>query len=383
MNTCMKRLIALAILPASGLFAQDLAGIWQGVVKNPDTKEELRTVIKIASPAIVSSGSPIIGNFYSIDQTYLVFPATITVQGSTVKMNIPGIGAVYEAKLSADGNTIAGTVKGFSVPAPWSMTRVKEADAWPIPKPPVPPRPMAADADPAFEVATIKPSDPDARERGARVQDSNITLRNLTLTELVRNVYDVHPNLLIGLPAWASSERYDISGKPDVPGQPNGDQLKIMLRKLLADRFQLTFHKDQRELPVFSLSVLKSGAKITRNDAKVETKSDTSGVIFRGPGSVLLNNLSMDDFCKMLQSSALDRPVVNQTGLEGKYTFSLVWTPEQLAAGAANQAPAGLRADAPPDIYAALQQQLGLKVDATKLKVEVLVVDKMNKPSEN
>ena len=383
MNPCIKRLIALVILPVGGLFAQDLAGIWQGVVKNPDTKEELRTVIKIASPAIVSSGSPIQGNFYSIDQTYLVFPATITVQSSTVKMNIPGIGAVYEAKLSADGNSISGTVKGFSVPAPWAMNRVTEAEAWPIPKPPVPPRPMAADADPAFEVATIKPSNPDVRERGARVQDSNISLRNLTLTEIVRNVYDVHPNLLIGLPGWASSERYDITGKPDVPGQPNGDQLKIMLRKLLADRFQLKFHKDQRELPVFSLSLVKSGAKITRNDIRAETTSGTSGVIFRGQGSVLLNNLSMDDFCKMLQSSALDRPVVNQTGLEGKYTFSLVWTPEQLVAGAANQAPAALRADAPPDIYAALQQQLGLKVDATKLRIDVLVIDKMDKPSEN
>ena len=383
MNPCMKRLIALIILPASGLFAQDLAGIWQGVVKNPDTKEELRTVIKIASPAIVSSRSPINGNFYSIDQTYLVFPATITVQGSTVKMNIPGIGATYEAKLSADGNTIAGTVKGFSVPAPWAMSRVTEAEAWPIPKPPVPPRPMAADADPAFDVVTIKPSNPDVRERGARVQDSNISLRNVTLTEIVRNVYDVHPNLLIGLPAWASSEKYDITGKPDAAGQPNGDQLKIMLRKLLADRFQLKFHKDQRELPVFSLSVVKGGAKITRNDIKAETKSETGGVIFRGAGSVLLNNLSMDDFCKMLQSSALDRPVVNQTRLEGKYTFSLVWTPEQLAAATVNQAQAGPRADTPPDIYAALQQQLGLKVDATKLKVEVLVVDKVDKPSEN
>src|SRR5689334_14640736 len=167
----VPRLFALAILPASGLFAQDLAGIWQGVVKNPDTKEELRTVIKIAS----SEGSPINGNFYSIDQTYLVFPATITVQGSNVKMNIPGIGAVYEAKLSADGNSIAGTVKGFSVPAPWAMKRVSEAEAWPIPKPPAPPRPMAADAKPSFEVASIKLSNPDAQGRGARVQDSNIS----------------------------------------------------------------------------------------------------------------------------------------------------------------------------------------------------------------
>ena len=387
MNSCMKRLIALLILPVSGLFAQDLAGIWQGVVKNPDTKQELRTVIKIASPAVVSSGSPINGNFYSIDQTYLVFPATITVQGSTVKMNIPGIGAVYEAKLSADGNTIAGTVKGFSVPAPWAMSRVTEAEAWPIPKPPVPARPMAADADPAFDVATIKPSNPDATGRGARVQGNAVSALNVTLAELVRNVYSVHPNQVIGLPAWASSQRYDISGKPDVEGQPNGDQFKTMLQKLLADRFQLKFHKEQRELPVFTLSVAKGGAKITRNDAKNETKSetknDTSGVIFRAQGSVLLNNLSMDEFCKMLQSSALDRPVVNQTRLEGKYTFSLVWTPEQLVAATVNQAQAAPRADTPPDIYAALQQQLGLKVDATKLKVEVLVVDKVDKPSEN
>jgi bla regulator protein blaR1 len=389
MNSCMKRLIAVAILPVSGLFAQDLAGIWQGVVKNPDTKEELRTVIKIAPPAIVSPGSSINGNFYSIDQTYLVFPATITVQGSTVKMNIPGIGAVYEAKLSADGNTIAGTVKGFSVPAPWSMSRVTEAEAWPIPKPPAPARPMAADADPAFEVATIKLSNPDVRERGTRIQDSLISIRNQTLAELVRGIYDVHPNQVIGLPAWASSERYDISGKPDVPGQPNGDQLKVMLQKLLADRFQLKFHKEQKELPVFTLSVAKGGAKITRNEAKNETKSgtknDTSGVIFRAPGSVLLNNLSMDDFCRMLQSSALDRPVVNQTGLAGKYTFSLVWTPEQLVAAAPNPsplAPAG-RADAPPDIYAATQQQLGLKLDGTKLRIEVLVIDRAEKPSEN
>lgn len=385
MNPCMKRLISLAILPASGLFAQDLAGIWQGVVKNPDTKEELRTVIEIASPALVSSGSPINGNFYSIDQTYLVFPATITVQGSAVKMNIPGIGAVYEAKLSADGNTITGTVKGFSVPAPWSMKRVSEGEAWPIPKPPTPPRPMAADADPAFEVAAIKLTNPDAQGRGARVQDSNISLRNLTLADMVRSVYDLHPNQIIGLPAWASSERYDITGKPDVEGQPNGDQLKVMMRKLLADRFQLAFHREQRELPVFSLSVAKGGAKISRNEDKKEAKNQTSGVIFRGPGSVLLNNLSMDDFCRMLQTAALDRPVVNQTELAGKYTFSLVWTPEQLVAAAPNPNPLAstARADAPPDIYAATQQQLGLKIDATKLRIEVLVIDRVEKPSEN
>ena len=95
-NWRFRRLIALAILPVTGLCAQDLAGIWQGVVKPPDTKDELRTVLKIAS----SDGDPIKANFWSIDQTYLVFPATLTLQGSVVKMSIPGIGASYQGKLA-------------------------------------------------------------------------------------------------------------------------------------------------------------------------------------------------------------------------------------------------------------------------------------------
>jgi uncharacterized protein (TIGR03435 family) len=370
-------LAALAVVSAVGAIAQDLTGIWQGTVKNPDTKQELRTVIKIAS----SKGNPILGNFYSIDQTYLVFPATITVQGSTVKMNIPGIAATYEGKLSPDGSKMTGTVKGFSVPTPWNMARVSEAEAWAIPKPPTPPRPMAADADPAFEVATIKPSNPDTRQGGLRVQDSNIAIQYVTLAELFRQVYEIHPNQVIGLPSWTSSERFDITGKPDVPGQPNTDQLKVMVRKLLTSRFQLAFHKEPRELPVFSLNVAKGSVKIAEN----KEKSENTGVIFRGPGSFLLNNLNMDEFAQMLQNSAVDRPVVNQTGLAGKYTFSLVWTPDNALTALPNPNPLATadRADIPPDLFTAIQQQLGLKLDATRLRVEVMVIDKIEKPSAN
>jgi uncharacterized protein (TIGR03435 family) len=373
----VRHLIALAVLPASGLFAQDLAGIWQGTVKNPDTSAELRTVLKIAS----SDGNPIKGNFYSIDQTYLVFPATLTVQRSVVKMNIPGIGAVYEAKLSADGITMTGTLKGFSVPVTWTLSRVNEEQAWAIPKPPVPVRPMAADADPAFEVATVKLSQPDARVRGIRVQNEIFSAMGLTLPDLMTFAYEIHDHQIIGLPAWSSTERYDITGKPDKEGQPSQDQWKIMLRKLLADRFHLTFHKDRRELPVYSVSVAKGGAKISKNAGK----NETTGVIFRGPGSVLLNNVSMDDFCKMLQNAALDRPVVNQTGLAGKYDFSLVWTPAQALTAAPNPnalAP-GEKADTPPDVYTATQEQLGLKIEAARLRIEVLAIDKVEKPSDN
>jgi uncharacterized protein (TIGR03435 family) len=139
--------------------------------------------------------------------------------------------------------------------------------------------------------------------------------------------------------------------------------MNIMIRKLLTDRFQLASHKDQRELPVFTVNVAKGGVNISKNDGK----NDTTGIIFRGQGSVLFNNVTIDDFCKMLQNAALDRPVVNQTGLSGKYDFSLIWTPET----ALNAAP-----------NAAAQQQLGLKIDPG-LRIDVLVLDKVGKPSAN
>jgi uncharacterized protein (TIGR03435 family) len=261
------------------------------------------------------------------------------------------------------------------------MKRVSDDEAWAIPKPPVPARPMAADADPVFEVATIKLTPPDSRVAGIRMEGETISVLNRTLVDLVTFVYDLHRNQIIGLPAWASSERYDITGKAEGGGQPNPDQLKVMLRKLLTDRFQLTFRKDQRELPVYSLTVVRGGAKISKNDPKNETR----GIIFRGPGSVLLNNMSMDDFCKMLQSAVLDRPVVDQTNLAGRYDFSLVWLPPQAAAIVPNPnalTPGGA-ADAPPDIYAALQEQLGLKVDAARLRTEVFLIDRVEKPSDN
>lgn len=376
MGSTVWRLTAVTVLATSALFAQDLTGTWQGTVRNPDTRTDLRTVLKIQS----SEGNPIKANFYSIDQTWLVFPATIAVQGATLKMSIPGIGASWEGKLGADGTTMSGTLHGFSVAITWTMKRVGPEEAWSIPPPPARPKPLASD-DPAFEVVSIKLSRPDATERGTRLQGGKVSMLNMSLADVMGFVYDLHPQQFIALPAWATTERYDITAKAEGEGQPTMDQLKVMLRKLLAERFQLASHTDHRDLPVYSLTVAKGGSKISTNDAK----SATTAIIGRGPGSVLFTDVTMDDLAKMLQSGALDRPVINQTGLAGKYDFSLVWTPPQLANAPPNPnalAPAD-RAEAPPDIYTALQQQLGLKAEGTKLRIEVLMVDKVEKPSDN
>lgn len=379
-NCRARRPIAIAIAAAGlftqGLLAQDLAGTWQGVVKNPDSKEDLRTVLKIES----SDTAPIKANFWSIDQTYLVFPSTLTVQGGVIKMSIPGIGASWQGKLSADGTTLSGTLKGFSIPVEWTMKRITPDQAWAVPKPPAPVRPMPADADPAFDVVTVKPSKPDAIGQSLRVQGATVSITNITLMDLATYALDVHKQQILGAPAWSSSEHYDISGKAAPEAQPNSDQVKVMLRKLIADRFQLAFHKEQKELSVYTLSVAKGGAKISKNTGK----NETTGIIFRGPGSVLLNAVSIDDFCRMLQNAAVDRPVVNQTALSGTYDFSLVWTPDAgPAVPNANSLAPFEKADGPPDVFGATQQQLGLKLDATRMQIGVLVVDKAEKPSDN
>ncbi len=378
MRIFTRRLLAFVLFPAAVLFAQDLAGTWQGTVRPPDNPVDLRTIIKISR-----DGDALKANFYSIDQTPQPFPVTLTIQGSAVKITIPGIGAGFEGKLSADGNTIAGTIKrGFPSQVPWTLKRVADDEAWAIPKMPGPSKPMAADADPVFEVATVKLTDPDATARGIRIQSRTLSASHLSLTDLIVYSYDVHVKQLIGLPAWAESEHYDITARPEGEGAPSDKQWRVMIRKLLADRFQLAFHRETKELAVFAITVPKSGAKISKS---VDPNNPTN-VFVGAHGKILATNATIADFATVLQRIT-DRPVVDKTGLTDQYDFVIVWTPDDVtAAAAAAAAPTlspGDRADLPPDLATAFQQQLGLRLDATKTPIEVLVIDKAQKPSDN
>src|SRR5712691_3144801 len=152
----MKKLIlwiiALAALPGGALLAQDITGTWQGTLQ---AGRELRTAIKISK----ADGGDLKAVLYSIDQGAQGLPASAaTLQGSTVKISIAGIGGTYEGRLNADGNSIAGTWTQGPKPLPLNLSRATSETAWSIPDPPARPKPMSADASPVFEVATIKPS---------------------------------------------------------------------------------------------------------------------------------------------------------------------------------------------------------------------------------
>ncbi len=380
----MKKLtlwfIALILSSSGALFAQNIVGDWQGSLQTPG--KPLRIVIKISR----ADDESLKAMLYSIDQGGQGINATsASQQGSTFKMTVSAIGGTYEGKLSGDGASITGTWSQGGPAMPLNLERATSATAWSIPEPPPPPKLMAADAKPVFEVATIKPSPPDARGTSILVGRGGgnlFTTTNTSLAELITFAYGVHPRQVTNGPAWFESERYDISAKPDEAGIPNVTQLKTMVQKLLAERFQLAFHREKKELSCYALSVAKSGAKMTKTENNPGKLPGFGGA---GPGRIGVRNATMAEFADFLQSRILERPVVDQTSLTDRYDFTLQWTPDavQLAAMGPNAPPPPTGPDAPPDLFAAVQQQLGLRLESTKAPVEVLVIDKLEKPSAN
>src|SRR5580693_1522397 len=257
----MKKLtlwmMTLAALLGSALQAQNITGNWQGTLLAGPQK--VRIVFQIAL-----ENDNLQATLRIVDQPAPPIAMTITRDGSTVKMTIPSINGTYEGKLSGDGNSIAGTwTQG--APLPLNLARATPETAWEIPAPPPPPARMAANANPAFEVATIRPSDPARREQIITLRGVEVITTNVTVHDLINLAYWLHPKQLTGGPAWTESDKYDMTGKPDAPGQPNVDQMKMMIQKLLADRFQLKFHFEKRELSAYAVTITKAGAKIIRS----------------------------------------------------------------------------------------------------------------------
>jgi len=382
----MRWIIALAMLAGGASFsrlsAQNITGTWQGTLKPPQAAGQgLRTVIKIST----TDNDKLAAVFYSIDQRSPAIPATtFTRNGSAVKMTINALNGTFEGKVNGDGNTIDGTWSQGGPAIPLVLTKATPETAWAIPEPPPPPTPMAADAKPAFEVATIKPSDPARPGKLFTVRGQEVITINTTLADLITMAYDLHLRQVTGGPSWLESEKFDITGKPEVPGQPNVTQIKIMLQKLLADRFQLKFHTEKKELAVYAITVAKTGSKLVKSQSD---PNSLPGLFFgRGNPGMTFNvrNATIKEVASIIQGSVLDKPVLDQTGLTDKYDFLLKFTPEPGQMAALGGPPPGADSpDAPPDILTAFQQQLGLKMENTRAPADVIVIDKVEKPSEN
>ncbi len=370
------KIAVLAALAASCLSAQDISGTWQGTLQTP--QQNLRIVVKIDK-----AEQGLKATFYSIDQSGQGIGGTVALQGSAVKITLPGIGGVYDGKLDSDGVNMSGNWSQGPGQIALNLKHVKDAEAWTIPAP-VQVKPMAADAPLNFEVAVIKPSQPGAQGKGITMRGPRqFATINTSLNDLITFAYGIHVQQISGGQAWFSSDLYDITAQPEADGLPNRKQIEGMLQKLLADRFKLTFHREKKELSVYAVTVAKTGSKLTKTEADANA---LPGLGFRGLGDLAARNANMSDFASLLQTAVLDRPVVDQTGLSGRFDFTLKWTPDEFqfrnfATGLPQ--PQTEAPDAPPPLTTAIQQQLGLKIEGTRAPVEVLVIDRVEKPSAN
>jgi uncharacterized protein (TIGR03435 family) len=238
----------------------------------------------------------------------------------------------------------------------------------------------AAIKAPAYDVVSIRPhkETSNGSSWGAPTADG-YEARNYSVRELIAQAYEINSSYqLAGLPSWASEEPFDLEARLDddaaaayrkLSDGERREQAAPLLRSMLADRFKLKAHHEMRELPVYALVIAKGGFKLKQaqgaeNLYGMSTKWGLISVRGGPIGARFIVGLS----------NFVGRIVVDRTGLTGYYDITLKWTPE----GSQTSDP-----DAPPDLFTALEEQLGLKLVATKAPVDVIVVDHVERPTEN
>jgi uncharacterized protein (TIGR03435 family) len=227
----------------------------------------------------------------------------------------------------------------------------------------------------AFEVASVKPSTPGGRGGGIRPMPGGQTYiaTNVPLRLMIKVMYRINDSQIVGGADWMDTDLWDVDAKAERPSSV--DQLHEMFQTLFAERFKLRFHRERKELAAYILSVDKSGSRLKVSDSKepfdVPIKPGVQ------PGKNVGTRVPMEYLCFFL-AQLLNVPVVDQTGLDGFYDFTL-----ELPAPAPSLTPGPAPAADGPDIFTALRQQLGLKLESRKAPVEVFVIDHVERPSNN
>ncbi|MGA8593908.1 MAG: M56 and DUF3738 domain-containing protein [Bryobacteraceae bacterium] len=235
--------------------------------------------------------------------------------------------------------------------------------------------PPAPGALPSFEVASIKPNKSGSFHSHLSDTDGRLTANNVSLRDYIERAFAVRAYQISG-PEWLKSARYDIAAKPE--SRVNDEQFREMMQALLADRFKLVVHREQKIFPVYALVVAKNGPQLESVQSSGHSSANTNR------GHLTVQGMSMAQFAEVL-SRQTDRPVVDATGLKGAYNFKLEWTPDDKQSNRPEQADEAVtKASDAPSIFTAVEEQLGLKLEPRKAPAEILVIDHVEKvPTEN
>jgi bla regulator protein BlaR1 len=244
---------------------------------------------------------------------------------------------------------------------------------------------MRTSATKQFEVATVKENR--SGSNGWRLgppQHGGVSIENLQLHRIIASSFQIQDSLIFG-PDWLNSTRYDIVGKGPDPAATNPEVWEMM-RSLLAERFHLKYHVESRQLPIYALTVAKGGPKLKRPEdgpcgAKIRAGESCASIGPIAPFAAGITNTTIGALVSALARSIQDRPIIDKTGLTGKYDALVRWMPDNMKPEDLANIPQDQR---PEDVslFTALEQQLGLKLEAQKSPVDVVVVDSIERPTE-
>ena len=359
--------------------AQEIVGSWQASFPATTSSPSFRVVIKIAT---AKDGS-LKGTYVPIDFNADGFPlASVKFTAPDFSFTLGGIS--YQGKMSADGSTIVGTWSGMPAPGqtvlkPLTWVRATPDTEWTSSAPKAPP-PMAADADPSFEVATIKPTPPPADGHAQWILGRrHFTAANCTAMELIKIAYFVRGRQVLNGPKWINEQKWDVVAETDsdIPGQPSEAQTRVMVRKLLEQRFGLKVHLTQKEFTVYAMVVDKPSTKLVKSDVQDKPMMIAGGP----PGADGLQTLqfvhtTMKEFAAMMMNMIQTHQIVDETGLDGKYDFTLIVRQSAFL-------PSPGVEDLPDPEFVQAIQPLGLKFTLRKEQLEMVMVDHLDLPSAN
>jgi uncharacterized protein (TIGR03435 family) len=239
-------------------------------------------------------------------------------------------------------------------------------------------------APPTFEVASVKQNNSPEPRSEFNVKPNGVTITNYRLQFLIPYAFHIPAYALAGAPAWLDSNKYDIIAR--APAGSSDDQLRLMLQQLLMERFKLQFHRENKDLAGYALVLAKDGPKFTIEKQPDQPGKD-DGRVGAGRGMARGHMVPASSLALTL-GLYLGRPVLDQTGIDGPFNFELHWTPDETERQPGSPPPA---AEPPasneptgPSLFAAIQEQLGLKLNSQRTSVEMLVIDHLQEiPTEN
>jgi uncharacterized protein (TIGR03435 family) len=362
------RLFLLSVLAsalAAPLPAQTALGNWQGTLQDNPAPRIILSLSKLPDGSVRAL-------LYKPERwgNSNIPVKSVQIDGPHVKLDVGFYEMRFDGTVAPDGKTLTGTWSEDKKTYPLILRLAALDDLWIKPGSNV--HAMDPHADPSFEVATIKPSAPDAKGLRFHRRTHNFQAKNATLSDIISLAFDLRERQIENAPEWFKSDHFDIDAIADTPGDPSEEQDSIMLRKLLADRFGLKFHMVKKDFPVLALRADKKPAALqppSLDQLRIITSADPDGTI-----SVMFQHTSMAALCETLMGFIPQRQVIDETGIAGFYDFTA-------------HLPAGFFEMTDKDEANSLAvdavKALGFRLEPTHAQLDVMIIDHIDKPSPN